>query len=226
MFKKFIDSRGTAIVEYVVILAFIAVIGWSFIGSNSMESSITSIFGSTSKMLASANRSNQDLLNGISKLLTDRYLQGDSDKADYSNSSKSIFSIIGDDGKLVKLEEGEYELVIDRVKLAKIAKECGYGKDGKEIEDNFWACVLLYNNENATGKAIYDTGGRKLYATSQTEKNKHDVQHDITAEKTTLTFEVNSSTGEYLGLNIARDSDKFKEVAGRYQDYITLNKIK
>ena len=97
---------------------------------------------------------------------------------------------------------------------------------GKEIEDNFWACVLLYNNENATGKAIYDTGGRKLNEISQTEKNKHDVQHDITAEKTTLTFEVNSSTGEYLGLNIARDSDKFKEVAGRYQDYITLNKIK
>lgn len=226
MFKKFIDSRGTAIVEYVVILAFIAVIGWSFIGSNSMESSITSIFGSTSKMLASANRSNQDLLNGISKLLTDRYLQGDSNKDDYSNSSKSIFSIIGDDGKLVKLEEGEYELVIDRVKLAEIAKEYGYGNDGKAIENNFWACVLLYNNENATGKAIYDTGGRKLYETSQTEKNKHDVQHDITAEKTTLTFEVNSSTGEYLGLNIARDSDKFKEVAGRYQDYITLNKIK
>lgn len=226
MFKKFIDSRGTAIVEYVVILAFIAVIGWSFIGSNSMESSITSIFGSTSKMLASANRSNQDLLNGISKLLTDRYLQGDSNKDDYSNSSKSIFSIIGDDGKLVKLEEGEYELVIDRVKLAEIAKEYGYGNDGKAIENNFWACVLLYNNENATGKAIYDTGGRKLNEISQTEKNKHDVQHDITAEKTTLTFEVNSSTGEYLGLNIARDSDKFKEVAGRYQDYITLNKIK
>ena len=224
MFKKFIDSRGTAIVEYVVILAFIAVIGWSFIGSNSMESSITSIFGSTSKMLASANRSNQDLLNGISKLLTDRYLQGDSNKDDYSNSSKSIFSIIGDDGKLVKLEEGE--LVIDRVKLAEIAKEYGYGNDGKAIENNFWACVLLYNNENATGKAIYDTGGRKLNEISQTEKNKHDVQHDITAEKTTLTFEVNSSTGEYLGLNIARDSDKFKEVAGRYQDYITLNKIK
>ena len=125
MFKKFIDSRGTAIVEYVVILAFIAVIGWSFIGSNSMESSITSIFGSTSKMLASANRSNQDLLNGISQLLTDRYLQGDSNKDDYSNSSKSIFSIITASLSLASISAKNANIEM----YSRIRSPCSWGED-------------------------------------------------------------------------------------------------
>ena len=226
MFKKIIDNRGTAIIEYVIILAFISVIGWGFTGGGGMSDSIVSIFSSTSKMLSSSNKSNNDLLNGISKLLTDRYLVGYDSSVDYASKTKGIFSIIGDDGKLVKLEEGQYELVIDRNKIAEIASEYGYRNGGKDVEKNFWACVLLYNNEDGTGKASYDSGGRKLYVTSDTEKNKHDIQHDITAEKTTLTFEVNNTSGQYLGLNISRDSNNFQEVAKRYQEYMTLNKIK
>ena len=51
MFLRRLGKRGTAIVEYAIILAFAAAVGSSFTSDNGMTGSIKSIIGNVNQML-------------------------------------------------------------------------------------------------------------------------------------------------------------------------------
>ena len=54
MFLRRLGKRGTAIVEYAIILAFAAAVGSSFTSDNGMTGSIKSIIGNVNQMLGVA----------------------------------------------------------------------------------------------------------------------------------------------------------------------------
>ena len=136
---KYLDQVGSTLTEYAVILSFIAALAISFTGDGNLGSSISNAMNTIVAVFDETNHKTNDMLNNTSKLLTDKYLNGGSNDI-YGDSRTDDFSIIGSDDKLLGLENGEYELVIDRKKLDEIAKTYGVNN----IETNFWVCVLLY----------------------------------------------------------------------------------
>ena len=52
--RKKLKNRGSALVEYAIILSFVSVIGFSFAGDKGFTGSITGIINSTTKVLGQA----------------------------------------------------------------------------------------------------------------------------------------------------------------------------
>lgn len=228
MKSRFFNKRGAAIIEYSIILAFIACIGTGFISDNGLGSSVPSIIDKVVSILDGTKGSNTNLLHNKTDLLTEKYLEGQNPKNDYSSSRKDVFSVIGKDGKLLELEEGEYELVFDREMIRQFAKD----NNISNLENNAWFCVLLYDNENANGKATYDTGGKRLNRTTGLETGKQEVEHSFDNNSMTMKFKVDSNSGKYLGINIgcsgANQDDSNSPIwtlGNNYGSYMKLNKI-
>lgn len=224
----FFNQKGSALIEYAVILSFVAVISIGFISDDVMSKSTSNIINSIISVLDGTYQKSEDILKNSSKLLTDKYLNGSSNDA-YGNSRYDVFSIIGSDDKLLGLEDGEYELVVDRKKLDEIAKTYGINN----IETNFWVCVLLYDNADGTGKANFDTSGQYINRPKDNISSLNNFSQTIENDKTTFKFTVDSSTGNYLGLNIGKNlsdtnnpNDVLNGIGANYKNILTLNKVK
>lgn len=227
MKSKFFNKRGSALTEYAVILSFVAAIAVGFIGDRGLNSSIANAIDSVVKIFNGNFGKASDILDGSTQLLSDKYLSGNTND-DYGDTRLDVLSIIGSDDKLIGLDYGEYELVVDRKKVDEIAKTYGINN----IETNFWVCMLLYDNEAGTGKANFDTSGQYLDRPKNIPNLKNFTQ-TIEPDKTTFRFTVDASTGKYLGLNIGKNqSDKTNPndvlcgLGANYNNILTLNKVK
>ncbi|MGM9530014.1 MAG: hypothetical protein ACI3XH_08495 [Phascolarctobacterium sp.] len=227
MKSKFFNKRGSALTEYAIILSFVAAIAFGFVGDRGLNASIANAMDAIVKIFNGNFGKASDILDGTTQLLYDKYLSGNTN-ADYGDTRVDVLSIIGSDNKLIGLDYGEYELVVDRKKLDEIAKTYGINN----IETNFWVCMLLYDNEAGTGKANFDTSGQYLNRPKENQ-NLNNFTQIIEADKTTFRFTVDSSTGNYLGLNIGKNlSDKTNPndvlcgIGANYNNILTLNKVK
>ena len=228
MKMKHLGQVGSTLTEYAVILSFIAALAISFTGDGNLGSSISNAMNNIVAVFDGPNHKTNDILNNTSKLLTDKYLNGGSNDI-YGDSRTDVFSIIGSDDKLLGLENGEYELVIDRKKLDEIAKTYGVNN----IETNFWVCVLLYDNADGAGRANFDTSGQYINRPKDNMSSLNNFSQTIENDRTTFKFTVDQSTGNYLGLNIGKNlsntnnpNDVLNGIGANYNSILTLNKVK
>lgn len=228
MKSSFFNNRGAAIIEYTIILAFVACIGTSFLSDNGLGSSVPSIIDKVVSVLDGTKSSNTDLLHNKTNLITDKCLEGQNSNNAYLSNRKDVFSIIGSDNKLIELEEGEYELVFDREAIRQLAKD----NNISNLENNAWFCVLLYNNDEGNGKAVFDTGGKRLNRTTGVESGKQDVNHSFDDNSMTMKFKVDSTSGKYLGINLGLSgadrtnaNSPIWTLGNNYDSYMKLNKI-
>ena len=219
-FKKHSD-RGAVLTEYIIILAFIGAVATAMMFDSNFTKMAHNVVEEVKIALGFSSTDYATLIKDKSSLMDGKHLDGQN-KGDTNRSN--VYSIIGDDGKLFKLEEGEYQLVIDREKL----RELG----GKEIDEKLWTCILLYDNAEGSGNAKYDTGGKYTYYSKDTETGRNPVQHDFNNQTSTLTFTVDKNTGNYLGINIGLvdgnkndPNNKIQQIAQNYKDVITLKKV-
>lgn len=228
MKSSFFNNRGAAIIEYTIILAFVACIGTSFLSDNGLGSSVPSIIDKVVSVLDGTKSCNTDLLHNKTNLITDKCLEGQNSNNAYLSNRKDVFSIIGSDNKLIELEEGEYELVFDREAIRQLAKD----NNISNLENNAWFCVLLYNNDEGNGKAVFDTGGKRLNRTTGVESGKQDVVHSFDDNSMTMKFKVDSTSGKYLGINLGLSgadrtnaNSPIWTLGNNYESYMKLNKI-
>lgn len=221
-FKK-LSNRGAVLTEYIIILAFIGAVATAMMFDSNFTKMAHNVVEEVKIALGFSSTDYAALIKDKSSLMENGNLDG---QGENRTNLGDVYSIIGEDGKLFKLEEGEYQLIVDIDKL----KALDGGND--LYYKNTWACILLYDNEDGNGKANYDTGGRYANYYKGTEPGKNNVDQVITSSTSTLTFKVNSETGQYLAINIgmARESkynedSKIHLWAQKYNDIITLKKV-
>ena len=225
---RFFNKRGAAMIEYSIILAFVACIGTSFVSDNGLGSSVSNTINKVVQILDGTQDSNTNILHNKTSLITDKCLEGQNANNAYLSNRKDVFSIVGNDGKLIELEEGEYELVFDREMIRQLAKD----NNISNLENNAWFCALLYNNPDGNGKAVFDTGGKRLNRVTGVESGKQEVDHSFDDNSMTMKFKVDSNSGKYLGINIgcsgANQDDSNSPIwtlGNNYGSYMKLNKI-
>lgn len=221
-FKKH-SNRGAVLTEYIIILAFIGAVATAMMFDSNFTQRAHNVVEEVKIALGFSSTDYATLIKDKTSLMANGNLDGQN-KGDTNRSD--VYSIIGEDGKLIKLEEGEYQLIVDRDKLRALESE------GVAFDSKTWACILLYNNEDGTGNAKYDTGGRYCNYLKGTETGKNDVEQKITSSTSTLTFKVNSETGQYLAINVGmaygnknKPDNPIQQIAQNYGDIITLQKI-
>ena len=226
---KFFNKRGAAMIEYSIILAFVACIGTSFVSDNGLGSSVSNTIDKVVQILDGTQDSNTNILHNKTSLITDKCLEGQNANNAYLSNRKDVFSIVGNDGKLIELEEGEYELVFDREMIRQLAKD----NNISNLENNAWFCALLYNNPDGNGKALFDTGGKRLNKVTGVEPGKQQVDHSFDDNSMTMKFKVDSNSGKYLGINLGLSGGNRTDannpiwtLGNNYDSYMTLNKIK
>lgn len=222
------DSRGSVLIEYIIILAFIGALATAFVFDKAFNDTASDVIEDVKYALGFGSGRYTSLISDKSNLLKDFYLDGQSKDDTYNDKYQYVFSIVGDNNALFELENGTYEVVVDREKLQALGIEKGI----ENIEDNLWTCVLLYNNKDGTGKATYDTGARYISVDKGDQTGKDSTTHIITDKTSTIRFDVNDSTGKYLGINIARENgnknnvnDTLNIFGDNYKDLITLKKV-
>ena len=173
--------------------------------------------------------SNTNILHNKTSLITDKCLEGQDINNAYSSNHKDVFSIVGNNGQLIELEEGEYELVFDREKIRQLAKD----NNISNLANNAWFCALLYNNPDGNGKALFDTGGKQLNKKTGVEPGKQQVDHSFDDNSMSMKFKVDSNSGKYLGINLGLPGGNRTDannpiwtLGNNYDSYMTLNKIK
>ena len=156
-------------------------------------------------------------------------MEGQNANKAYLSNRKDVFSIVGNDGKLIELEEGEYELVFDREMIRQLAKDNNISNLG----NNALFCALLYNNPDGNGKALFDTGGKQLNKVTGVEPGKQQVDHSFDDNSMSMKFKVDSNSGKYLGINLGLPGGNRTDannpiwtLGNNYDSYMTLNKIK
>lgn len=228
---KRLNSRGSAIIEYTVILAFIACVATSFFYEDGFKDPVVQI---TNRVIALLG-GNPNLLAGNSVGLPHAALIGDTDgqvSKDYNDrvAVMGAGSTLGNDN-LIQLESNQdYEIVVD---LDAFTSQTGLDKDKFEL------CLLVWDNENSATKAGLDTGDMsatvdKTYNT----KNKGETQYQgqsVTAtynsENNTVTYSFSTKQDAYMGMNLvygrnnggASDAE-LNRIANTYQNYITVQK--
>lgn len=225
---RFFNQKGSALIEYAVILSFVAVISTGFISDDGITKSASSIINTVASILDGTYQKSDNIIRDSSTILDGKYLNGASNDI-FGSSRKDVYSIVGSDEKLFYLEDGEYELVVDRNKVDEIAKEYGVSN----IETNFWVCVLLYGDGEGTGKANFDTSGQYLDRPKNNTSSLKNFSQVIEQDKTTFKFTVDSSTGNYLGINIGKNgsdntntNDALYGLGANYKEILTVNKVK
>ena len=221
-FKKHSD-RGAVLTEYIIILAFIGAVATAMMFDSNFTKMAHNVVEEVKIALGFSSTDYATLIKDKSSLMENGNLDG---QGENRTNLGDVYSIIGEDGKLFKLEEGEYQLIVDIDKL----KALDGGND--LYYKNTWACILLYDNEDGNGKANYDTGGRYANYYKGTEPGKNDVEQKITSSTSTLNFKVNSETGQYLAINVGmaygnknNPDNPIQQIAQNYGDIITLKKV-
>ena len=222
------SNRGSVLTEYIIILAFIGALATAFVFDKAFNDTASDVIEDVKYALGFGSGRYSSLISDKSNLLKDFYLDGQSKENKYNNTYQFVFSIVGDNNTLFELENGTYELVVDREKLQALGVEKGI----ENIEDNLWTCVLLYKNQDGSGKASYDTGARFVSEDKGDQPGKNTTNHIINDKTSTIRFDVNDSTGKYLGINIARENgnknnpnDTLNIFGDNYKDLITLKKV-
>ena len=231
---KRLNRRGSAIIEYTVILAFIASVATSFFYEDNFKDPIVHI---TNRVIALLG-GNPNLLVDNTKSFMNVALRGDQDKQSTSyNEHVAIAGANSTDAnkQLVQLDSNqEYELVIDLN---------GFQKAGITDIEQLGACIFLWETNNPNPKANLDSGdilfgkteeeyscNRLQSDTNPYKDSKVTVSRDTTNKTMTCTFTTKDKA--YFGMNLtykknidepASDAN-MKTIADNYQKYVTLQK--
>ena len=231
---KRLNRRGSAIIEYTVILAFIASVATSFFYEDNFKDPIVHI---TNRVIALLG-GNPNLLVDNTKSFMNVALRGDQNNQ--STSYNEHVAIAGANStaankQLVQLDSNqEYELVID---LA------GFHKAGIEDIDKLGACILLWEANKPNYKANLDSGDilfgetkeqyrcdRLNSAINPYKDSLVTVSRDTTNNTMTCTFTTKDEA--YFGMNLTykkysgqATNDEMNIIADNYQKYVTLQKV-
>ena len=228
---KRLNRRGSAIIEYTVILAFIASVATSFFYEDNFKDPIVHI---TNRVIALLG-GNPNVLKDNSVGLVHAALIGDTaNQASKPYSDRvavaGLGTVLGDD-KLIELESNQdYEIVVD---LAEFHKQTGLEQDKFEL------CLLVWDNADSKTKAGLDTGD--MSATSDATyatKNKGNTQYQgqsVTATydstNNTVTYSFKTQQDAYMGMNlvygrgnVGANDEQLNKIANTYQSYITVQK--
>ena len=228
---KRLNRRGSAIIEYTVILAFIASVATSFFYEDNFKDPIVHI---TNRVIALLG-GNPNVLKDNSVGLVHAALIGDTpNQASKTYSDRvavaGLGTVLGDD-KLIELESNQdYEIVVD---LAEFHKQTGLEQDKFEL------CLLVWDNADSKTKAGLDTGD--MSATSDATyatKNKGNTQYkgqSVTATydstNNTVTYSFKTQQDAYMGMNLVygrnkggANDEQLKKISDTYQSYVTVQK--
>ena len=228
---KRLNCRGSAIIEYTIILAFIASVATSLVYSDGFKNSIVKTTNSIIALLGG----NPNVLKDNSVGLVHAALIGDTaNQASKPYSDRvavaGLGTVLGDD-KLIELESNQdYEIVVD---LNEFRKQTGLEQDKFEL------CLLVWDNDNSKNKAGLDTGD--MSATSDATyatKNKGNTQYkgqSVTATydstNNTVTYSFKTQQDAYMGMNlvygrgnVGANDEQLNKIANTYQSYITVQK--
>ena len=216
------NKCGAAMIEYAVILAFVAGVGATFVDGN-MSGSINSIIKNVASLLG-METSGGNILTSEGKfwykyIMGGQYYEtagGIKDTEDrWGGDNYYRCSILGEDGKPIPLEDNTtYRLVVDLDKLPDALK------GEKELYDTK-ACVIVW--DDSTKKTVINTGDMHLSDHSNNEKNQ------FTIENNTATYEFTTGTNNKFGMNLViaqrSETNETKAALERYQDFMRLEKV-
>lgn len=228
---KRLNRRGSAIIEYTVILAFIASVATSFFYEDNFKDPIVRI---TNRVIALLG-GNTNVLKGNSVGLANAALIGDTaNQASKEYSDRVAVAGLGTElgnDKLIKLESNQdYKIVVD---LKEFSKQTGLDQNKFEL------CLLVWDNDDSHTKAGLDTGD--MSATSDATyatKNKGNTQYQgqsVTATydstNNTVTYSFKTQQDAYMGMNLVygrgnsgANDEQLNKIADTYQSYITVQK--
>ena len=215
------NKCGAAMIEYAVILAFVAGVGATFVDGN-MSGSINSIIKNVASLLG-METSGGNILTSEGKfwykyIMGGQYyetaggIKGTEDR--YSDGNYRC-SILGEDGKPIPLEDNTtYRLVVDLDKLPDALK-------GEKVLYDTKACVIVW--DDSTKKTVINTGDMHLSDHSNNEKNQ------FTIENNTATYEFTTGTNNKFGMNLViakrSETDETKAALEQYQNFMRLEKV-
>ena len=215
------NKCGAAMIEYAVILAFVAGVGATFVDGN-MSGSINSIIKNVASLLG-MEMSDGNILTSEGKfwhkyIMGSQYYEntdGIKDTEDRYSDGNYRCSILGEDGKPIPLEDNTtYRLVVELDKLPDALK------GEKELYDTK-ACVIVWDDN--TKKTVINTGDMHLSDHSNNEKNQ------FTIENNTATYEFTTGTNNKFGMNLVIDrrseTVETKAAIEQYQDFMRLEKV-
>ena len=216
------NKCGAAMIEYAVILAFVAGVGATFVDGN-MSGSINSIIKNVASLLG-MEMSDGNILTSEGKfwhkyIMGSQYYEntdGIKDTEDRYSDGNYRCSILGEDGKPIPLEDNTtYRLVVELDKLPDALK------GEKELYDTK-ACVIVWDDN--TKKTVINTGDMHFSDHSNNEKNQ------FTIENNTATYEFTTGTNNKFGMNLViakrSETDETKAALEQYQDFMRLEKVK
>lgn len=223
-FKK---QRGTAIIEYVIILAFICGIGASFT-SDGLTKPINSIIGKVAAILdLDFDNGGGNLLAGKSDSAVEKGFQGGGG----FSYLPGVAGIGGLDGGLLELSpDTTYEISIDLEQVAQLGLD----------PDNIGLCIFIWDQNDFSSAANFNTGGIKTTSNYEvTNKNNGDASGQyggVKAYKTvsddskTMTISFTTKDSAYLGMNFECNTNsdrlaKTQEVANNYKNFINLKAV-
>ena len=215
------NKCGAAMIEYAVILAFVAGVGATFVDGN-MSGSINSIIKNVASLLG-MEMSDGNILTSEGKfwhkyIMGSQYYEntdGIKDTEDRYSDGNYRCSILGEDGKPIPLEDNTtYRLVVELDKLPDELK-------GEKVLYDTKACVIVWDDN--TKKTVINTGDMHLSDHSNNEKNQ------FTIENNTATYEFTTGTNNKFGMNLViakrSETDETKAALEQYQDFMRLEKV-
>ena len=215
------NKCGAAMIEYAVILAFVAGVGATFVDGN-MSGSINSIIKNVASLLG-METSGGNILTSEGKfwhkyIMGSQYYEntdGIKDTEDRYSDGNYRCSILGEDGKPIPLEDNTtYRLVVELDKLPDALK------GEKELYDTK-ACVIV--REDNTKKTVINTGDMHFSDHSNNEKNQ------FTIENNTATYEFTTGTNNKFGMNLViakrSENDETKAALEKYQNFMRLGSV-
>lgn len=228
---KRLNCRGSAIIEYTVILAFIASVATSFIYSDSFKDPIVQITNRVIAMLGG----NPNVLKGNSVGLPGFALIGYSDNA-ASTKFPDRVAIVGPNSKpgqdnLIELAPNQdYEIVVD---LNEFSKQTNLDQNKFEL------CLFLWETDDSTKKAAMDTGSMSVikdgeYKTKYGDGTQYEgksVTATYNSDNNTVTYSFKTEQNAYMGINLAygrikseSTNSQLQSIADTYQSYVTVQK--
>ena len=212
------NKHGTAIIEYVILLAFVAAVGVSFI-SDGLHGAMSSTIKNVASIIGGANAG--DNIIASSGELHEKFLMGNSKFEGMKDSGYPFdphyrYAIFGSDGNLIQLDpNSNYQLVVDLSKLPNDLQP-----------SDMKACLFLWGSPDE--KAKLDTADMQFDGSKNKEKG---TQFVVNEEAKTATYEFstndsNTNFGMNIVLNQSAINDANKEaIKNHYKDFLRLEKV-
>lgn len=220
-FKK---QRGTAIIEYVIILAFICGIGASFT-SDGLTKPINSIISKVAAIL------DLDFDNGGGNLLAKSDgLPGMAFQGGERPFGKwtGTVAIKGMDQLLMELNpKTDYEITVDLEAL----------RNNNLDPDKFGVALFIWSENNSDPAASFNTGGIFASQTKEEYGNKNNgaasgqyggstAKKILSDDGKTMTITFQTQDSAYFGMNLEYgESSKLDSISKNYQNYISLKAV-